>query len=186
MVTEFVIQNISEKNFAKERNPKAHLWSDVSECLVNADFDPCRLAFPRVVITTVDPGFVDLAFARSYFTNSVPARKAALVEQNYAIKSDQIFLGDGLQKRSRYARGVKGRLVVLIGFDDTGLGIGHRKSLTAKRNFGSAAPLGKEHRIPTTENGSLYLFSGRNAVTLAGAAWGIRQTRRPNQNTHAR
>jgi hypothetical protein len=180
MVTDFVIQHISKKNFAKKRNPKARLWRNVPKRFVNADFDPRRSALPRVVVEAAHSRFVNLAFARSYFAHSVPPRKATLILKNHAIESDKIFLGDGLQKRSGDARSVKGCLVVSIGFDDTGLRIGHGKSLTACAHFRT---WGSEERVGK-EMGQAALFSGKTAAASAAAAWETRRILHPTQNIH--
>jgi hypothetical protein len=135
VVAEFVIQNISEMNFAKKWNPEPRFRRVVSECPVKADFDPRWPALPRVVVQTVGFRFVKLAFARPYFSRPFPARKAPLIEKNNAIESDQVFFRDRTQKGPYHPGGVKRRLVVAIRFDNTGLRIGHGKSLTTKRTF---------------------------------------------------
>jgi len=135
VVAEFVIQHISQMNFAEKGNPEARFRGVVAECLVNADFDPRRPALPRVVVQTVGFRFVKLAFARSYFSHPVPARKALFIEKNHAIESDQIFFRDRAQKSLDHPAGIKGWLVVAIGFDNTGLRICHRKNLTTRRTF---------------------------------------------------
>ena len=88
VVTEFVIQHISEMNFAEKGNPEASFRREVAECLVNADFDPRRSALPRVVVQTIGFRFVKLAFARSYLSHPVPARRAPLIEKDHAIECD--------------------------------------------------------------------------------------------------
>ncbi len=142
VMAEFVIEHLSEMNFAENGNPEACFRRIVEERLVDANFDPRWLALPRVVVEPSYSRFVNLAFARSYFPHLVPARKASLIEKNHAIESNKVLLRDRVQKSADHLGGIKGRLVVAIGFDDTGLRIGHGKSLDANAHLRRAESVG--------------------------------------------
>lgn len=92
MVAKFVIEDISDRQVAKEGYPK-DISRPTLKNLIYVELDPWRLSFPFLVIKASHARLRNAPTSARRFAKSFPSRLTGQIRQHDAVKAERVPLG---------------------------------------------------------------------------------------------